>query len=256
MTQFLSVDSYSHFAQSVRRKWRFSRDEIQDAFLAALRESSTTRHEIVAAGAKLFRAQRGCDWEDVSPQGAGGGPLGLSPSRMKPVVGRAREGRANPKGVDCLYLATHLQTAAAEVRPWVGTYVSVAVLETVRPLKLMSCTSDDLKRKIYFEAPDAAERERACWADVDRAFARPVDRDDELADYAPTQIIAELFRKEGFDGVGYRSSLGPGHNLAIFDLDAFKVVNCAPFYVSRIEHIIEQAGNAYFVSAKERLAKP
>ncbi len=45
---------------------------------------------------------------------------------MKRLQGSARECRANPKGIPCLYLSSVMRTAAAEVRPWIGTYVTLA----------------------------------------------------------------------------------------------------------------------------------
>jgi hypothetical protein len=48
-----------------------------------------------------------------------------------------------------------------------------------------------------------------------------------VADYAPTQVLAEVFREHGFAGVGYRSSLGQGHNLVLFELDAAEIVKCS-----------------------------
>jgi hypothetical protein len=61
----------------------------------------------------------------------------------------------------------------------------------------------------------------------------------------PTQILAELFKSEGYDGVGYRSSLGPGHNVALFDLDAADLIVCLLFEVKDISFKFEQAGNPY-----------
>jgi len=60
--------------------------------------------------------------------------------RMKPLLGRAREGRANPKGIPYLYLATHRDTAVAEVRPWKGGAVSVGQFKIMRDLKLVNTT--------------------------------------------------------------------------------------------------------------------
>jgi len=67
----------------------------------------------------------------------------------------------------------------------------------------------------------------AVWLDIDRAFSRPVVVGDDVADYAPTQILAEVFRQHGFDGVACRSSLGPGHNIALFDPDTAAILNCS-----------------------------
>jgi hypothetical protein len=63
----------------------------------------------------------------------------------------------------------------------------------------------------------------AVWADIAYTFREPVTRDDDYADYAPTQVIAELFRAEGFDGLAYRSGFGLDRfNVALFDVEAAK----------------------------------
>jgi hypothetical protein len=167
---------------------------------------------------------------------------------MLPLKGRAVEGRANPRGIPVLYAATKEDTAAAEVRPWIGAYVSVAQLRTRRDLQMVNCTSDETGLKIYLTEPDAEERERAVWRDIDLAFGRPVKRNEHSAEYAPTQLIAEVFRKQGFDGIGYRSSLGPGHNLALFDLDVVDLLNCTVFSVDGLRFEMREATNRYYVS--------
>ena len=73
----------------------------------------------------------------------------------------------------------------------------------------------------YETEPALSERERSVWTDIDLGFAEPVDRRDDVADYAPTQIIAELFKLNSYDGVKYRSALSnTGHNVALFDIEA------------------------------------
>lgn len=209
----------------------------------------------------LFRAQVG---HDLRPEDFGEGvteqiECPLPPERMKPLRDRAYEGRANPKGIPCLYVATHEKTAVAEGRPWVGASVSVAQLRTTRDLRVLNCTTDDHKTMFYLEEPEPEERQRAVWQDIDRAFAEPVSRTDDVAGYAPTQMLAELFRQHGFDGVGYRSALGPGHNLALFDLDSADVINCSLFEVDHVSLEYSPAANPYFVSkyypSKERDAE-
>jgi RES domain-containing protein len=114
---------------------------------------------------------------------------------MKPLRDRAVEGRVNPKGISFLYVATHKCTAVAEVRPWVDALASIAQLTTTRELRLMNCTTDDHQAiTLYFKEPDAQERERAVWRDIDCAFSHPVVVGDDVAHYVPTQIMAEVFR--------------------------------------------------------------
>jgi hypothetical protein len=249
MATFPSVFSYSRFAQAVRRRWRFSRDSEQVDFLATLLATSATRREVLPAGSLVFRAQLGCDWPANDEEEAEDpGPRPFRPARMKPLRDRASEGRVNPRGIPCLYTATHAETAAAEVRPWIGAYVSVAQMKILRDLTVVNCTSDDQRSMIYLVEPSPEEREIAVWREIDRAFARPVERDEYSAEYAPTQVIAELFREQGLDGIAYRSSLGEGHNIALFDLDAAVVINFTLHEVRGIRFDVPEAGNRRYVS--------
>ena len=73
----------------------------------------------------------------------------------------------------------------------------------------------------------AEEIEKTVWSNIDSAFAAPIARDDDIAAYAGTQIIAELIKSMGYDGVAYRSNFGKdGHNIALFDIDAARLINC------------------------------
>jgi RES domain-containing protein len=172
----------------------------------------------------------------------------FSPERMKPLEYRAFEGRANPKGIPYLYVATSIKTGVGECRPWVGALVSVSQVQTSRDLRIVNCTSEEKGGLIFFKEPPPEQREEAVWRDIDRAFAEPVTRADDTADYAPTQILAELFRESGLDGIGYRSALGTGHNLALFDLDSADVINGQLVKVDSLDIVYSQADNPYVVS--------
>lgn len=74
---------------------------------------------------------------------------------------------------------------------------------------------------------------------------------DDQADYAPTQILAELFHSAGYDAIGYKSHFGDsdtanGYNIAIFDPSAVEIVTCAPYAVKSIKVEAVQSGNAWF----------
>ena len=101
---------------------------------------------------------------------------------MCPRPGRATEGRANPKGIPYLYLASNRETALAEVRPWVGSHVSVGQFKIIRELKVVNCTTEKKGSTFYFKEPSPKKREEAVWADIDRAFAKPVTPTDDIAD--------------------------------------------------------------------------
>ena len=48
------------------------------------------------------------------------------PEGMKPNPEFAGDVRSNPRGIRYLYLASAKEAAMAEVRPWVGSYISLA----------------------------------------------------------------------------------------------------------------------------------
>lgn len=246
MGEFESHRSYRQFAYGVMRKARYIRERAAEDFLETLWETSVSRQEAVDSGF-LCRAQLGVEWEQ---QDHGEGvvidvPTPLDPDRMKPFTDRAREGRANPKGISVVYLANDEATAVAEVRPWVGAYVSVGFFRIMRPLRIVNFDAGDTGRKFFTTEPSAAERERAVWADIDRAFATPVNASDDVADYAPTQIVAELFRLRGLDGIAYRSSLAAGHNLALFHADSVELESCQLADVEKVEFKIRWHGGGY-----------
>jgi len=148
---------------------------------------------------------------------------------MLPVQGKSSEGRANPRGIAYLYLASDKDTACAEARPWKGALMSVAFFKTKRELKVVDCSKDVREMKgstFYFEEPDPEVREKSVWADINRAFSKPVNPNDPETEYVPTQIIAELFRKEDYDGIVYQSSLATGVNLVVFDFSAVEMIFC------------------------------
>ena len=47
-------------------------------------------------------------------------------------------------------------------------------------------------------------------------------------------MIAEFFKTEGYDGIKYRSSVASGHNIALFDVNAAKVVETKLYYTNDI----------------------
>ena len=251
MAEFSSVHSYDRFAASVARQWRYFLRE-HEPFLSAVRETCRSRGEILRKGAMLWRAQEGA--AERTEENDGYEPFEVpcahEPDRMRPLRDRATAGRVNPRGIPCLYLSTQRDTALAEVRPWIGSFVSVAQFEVMRDQNLLNCTTDDPSYRIYFDEPGAADRETANWAAIDRAFARPVTVDDSVSAYEPTQILAELFKSEGFEGIAYRSSLGDGHNIALFDLDAAELHGCMLMTVDKVRLEVSQADNPYVVTRK------
>jgi hypothetical protein len=251
MPEFASYRSYLQFAESVGTRWRYLGDPEQGAFLEVLLATSLVRQEVIPSGSILWRAQLGHDWypeNRLSGEIAEEQMAPLDIKRMKPLRDRAREGRANPKGIPYLYLASHEDTAMAEVRPWVGSLVSIAQFVLKRDVRVLNCVTDDRRIMLYSREPEPEERERAVWRDIDRAFSRPITSSDDAADYAPTQVIAEFFRAKGLDGIAYGSSFGPGHNVGLFDMEAAGLVYCELRVIRGVKLDSSIAANPYSAS--------
>jgi hypothetical protein len=176
----------------------------------------------------------------------------FAPERMMPPRDRATEGRVNPKGIPCLYFSTDMDTAMAETRPWIGSYVSVAQFVMLRDLSVVDCSADSARRGMVVfgggKELEPGRREELVWGSINRAFSEPVTRTDDVAEYAPTQVLAEAFRNAGYDGIAYGSKLGSGTTVAIFDLAAAELANCHLYRVEAVNLRFEEAANPYYMT--------
>ncbi len=260
MAGFKTAQDFREFANGVRRERRFFHTDAVAAFLAAVIETGKDREAPLKAGVTLWRAQigyrnwlrnydKGHEWPEEAP---------FDPERMKPVIRNPPEGRVNPRGIPYLYLSTNCDTAISEVRPWSGALISVGRFKILRDLRIADFTrhegqlgSFDVLMKVQIsrlENLTPEEVEQAVWADIDTAFSRPVGPEDEWIDYVPTQVIAELFRHNGFDGIAYRSALSEkGYNVALFDLNAADLTVCHLFEIRGIKYEYEERTNPWFL---------
>jgi hypothetical protein len=250
---FTNQWAFRDFDRSVRRDFRFARTAEQAAFLEMVATTSRSRVRALKTGAHFFRAQLGHDWtkKEVAPGEFDELPGAHYPQRMIPDPQFVGDGRVNAKGIACLYLATKEETAALEVRPLIGSYVSIAQFRIVRDLRIVDCSEKlvgNLSR--YFKkqwAPD--EIEQQVWTDINDAFSAPVERTDGGLTYVPTQIIAETLRLKGYDGVAYKSGYGEdGYNIALFDVAAAELRSCGLHRVGQMSLSLKMEDNPYFVT--------
>jgi hypothetical protein len=154
------------------------------------------------------------------------------------------DGRVNTRGISpCLYLSTTPSAAISEMRPWVGSYITIARFETAGDCRLVDCSDTTPSWARFWtnlnlnlisetdepaeaeEEPDAAAKEVHVWGDIGFAFSKPVTHDEAHLDYVPTQILAEVFRTSDYDGIVYKSLLeAKGENIALFDPNAATLV--------------------------------
>ena len=220
--------TYQTFEEYIKTCFRYCYHEQVEAFLNAVLHSSERRRIQWPSGKSLVRAQRGCQvltrtkggakWKDNnSGEVIDSKCKPYEEMRMVPEAEKTIEGRANPKGIPCLYLATHPHTAMSEARAVLHGKISLATFETAKPLSLVDCTLHNRE----------STQEAFNWNLINGAFSNPVSDTDDVADYAPTQVLAEAFRQHGYHGILYQSHLSHhGQNVALFELDYAKFTHC------------------------------
>ncbi len=71
--------------------------------------------------------------------------------------------------------------------------------------------------------------------------------------YTPTQFIAERFKREGYDGIVYKSDFGEaGYNIVLFDPDVAECVSGRLFKAKAINIEFEETANPYFIQPKDK----
>lgn len=230
-------NSFLFFRRKKKQEERYFHDKETQEFFATLLTTAKERIETIPKGQQYWRAQLGCGDDpccDFDGRLVGYNAVPYSYKRMKPESEKGSEGRINPKGIPCLYLSTDEKTAISEVRPWVGSYVTVAQFETLKDIRVIDCsrseinpmaeTASDLDKLWKLKQPTPKKAIKTIWRWIDLAFSEPVDSEDNTADYVPTQIIAELFKTNWFDGIKYKSLFNNGKNLALFDVSSAEQV--------------------------------
>lgn len=247
---FKSYRSYFDFRNAVCTKQRYILDKDSNEFLESIINTCSTRETTIKSGSLVWRAQIGSDFQpyyQTDPETneeifIDDIPIPFSSQRMKPLPDSASEGRANPKGIPCLYVATDKETAMSEVRPWLNAIISTGCFKITRDLRIIdfSVAQGSTKLHLYFDEPDLDTRIEAVWTDIDNAFSWPTKNSDLKSEYAPTQIISELIKSKGFDGIAYKSSLSKGHNVALFDLNSAIMIKCDIYKASAIDFTFDK----------------
>lgn len=226
--------AFIKFEAEVQDRRRFFLSDESKDFIEAVRES-VPRHILeVPETQRFWRSQLA---HNVIP-GKNGFPESrpCSVERMKPLHGKAREGRANPKGIPFLYVASDPKTAVAECRPGLGGLTTLARVHFAQPLRLVDCGTTRLAWELSAD-PAPEHLEASIWTQINVVFSEPVSRSDDVGEYVATQILAELFQSMGFDGVAYRSSFGQnGYNVAAFNPDIATIETCTLYRITNVSY--------------------
>lgn len=165
--------------------------------------------------------------------------MGAPPSHL------AGHGRANPAGIRYLYLGSTEKTAVAEVRPHTGEMACVAAFK-VPPIRAL-----DLREARKSVSPFILENREQMLAlraglplleRLGEELTKPVQPRSAAFEYIPSQYLCEFIKKQGYQGVIYRSSVSDGVNLALFDPD---LASGTKVWVARVGRVSVEINGAF-----------
>lgn len=162
--------------------------------------------------------------------------------------------RANYKYIPYLYCASNPYTALVEVRPRIGSTVSIATIQVKEEIRLLDFTLRDLPKKMK-------ETKINLFSDLSYLFSKPIANEDDTLDYIPTQYIAEYAKNLGYDGIAFESSLTPELHIpsfSLFELDWYNAVifnydKCVPVRSNLFEVHAQYTECQQIDSDKQRL---
>jgi RES domain-containing protein len=209
----------SHILQSARRKLADTNYFlVEDEYEAIIRPIVSYMAETISVGSQWHRARMGAKQRAADFHEIGAPPqYFFEPHKDTaigaPPVGVATAGRVNRPGVSYLYLASNSETAAAEIRPHPGELVSVGMFEVNKDLRVVDLRTHDLTK--LWRSDSQLEMLELIIA-MENIFATAAPPSNRSA-YTLTQFLGEIFRRLGFDGVLFRSTVGAGDNLVAFN---------------------------------------
>lgn len=223
---FYSAHSFLGFNYEVENNGRYILNKSQLDFLNALKLSWNKRKIIIPKNTEVFRAQISHieNWiRDNDGMIINNEILPSEDKRLIPKKEYAYEGRLNPKGIIVFYSSVSKETAMSELRPWINSLITVGTFRTKYEIMAIDLTVDQ-----YYGIPEDESdewKEKVVWGDINYHFSRPIVNSDTSADYASTQILAEYFKKNGFNAIVHKSSLGQEKNIVFFSNNHVELVS-------------------------------
>jgi hypothetical protein len=272
--EFLNPEDWQGFTRYLSETNRFILSDYWEKFVDTIIGTAHKRVKTLEKGKTLVRARIGTSWvefDDGDEQ-----PYPISPHEMGPPPKHlASAGRSNSEGIPYLYLATQVETAVAEVRPWIGAEVTIGFFKILSDLSIVDTSDDkpkntlslyefvnmdkedfDIRRKPN-HGYTSVEKEEYIWGDINSAFSRPISPNEPLLKYLPTQFVSEKLKIEGYDGVAYKSSLNEkGYNIALFDPLKAKCTGCRMYEIKKMTYDFEESGNAISLSDDDKVLYP
>ncbi|MBP3339753.1 MAG: RES family NAD+ phosphorylase [Lachnospiraceae bacterium] len=216
--------SWENFKLYLRNENRFHSRYIQ---LEVLEEVLKDTETVLPKGMTFYRARLAKNKDGFKRKELGAPPKDL-----------ATAGRANSKGVSCLYLADKRETTVKEIRAGAFDFVTIGKFRLNRDLKVLDLSS------ITHNSPFYADTDKVKYLinethlkNIAEDLSKPMNSNDSDLDYLPTQYISAFAKYLGYDGVKYMSTFdSTSYNIALFDVEACDCIYHKTYHIGDLQY--------------------
>lgn len=236
---YFTIDSWNNFCSFIKHNYRYIHESTDMIEFEPLKIFNRNVFEYVEnyikKGTLLYRARDGYVFDKKSKT-----ITAYPKSKMGvPNDQIISTGRANPPGINYLYAADDVDTTAAEIRSYKSAIISIATIQVTSDLNIVDLTNiHDFRTPLLSHLFNLNDDKMII--DILKAFAddmsKPVNPKSSDVEYIPTQYICELIKLEGFDGLKFKSSLGIGNNVVLFNTKKVKIKDVELYKVKHIEY--------------------
>jgi len=161
----------------------------------------------------------------------------FGPSKMgKPPAEKTKDGRANPKGIPYLYLASDADTAISEIRPTIKEHITVGKFILAKAIYVIDLRDPKIDSPFrYSDDLDYVIKYLTFMRKLGWELSKAVHPKSAEIEYIPLQYLCELIKSQGYDGVIYKSSMGNGYNLTVFDGSELKCTSTTLHEIEKID---------------------
>lgn len=211
---------WKDFIEEIKFKNRFHSDILNKEIFRIILERNVKSYK---NGAKFYRAR-------ISNN------KGFSKEEMgAPPPEKISGGRVNSQGIHCLYLADSEKTTIHEVRAGLYDYVTIAEFELLKDIKVINLTEIDKNSPFQTDNMEMLAINLFHLKEIANEISKPLRKNVDSLEYLPTQYISDFIKKEGFDGIEYKSVMNKeGNNLAIFDEKLFHCTNIKTHFINNL----------------------
>lgn len=165
-----------------------------------------------------------------------------------PKPGTSAEGRANARGITCLYVSGDPETPLYEVRAGALDYVSVGTFRLKKDISVVDLRLIDSLSPFVFEL-DCLEHaiNKQYLERLNNEMSKALRRSDSTLDYVPTQYLVDFIKsikhngEQEYAGVVYNSTMNrSGYNLAIFDPDLLECISVNVYDIEDLSYSKKQ----------------